>query len=119
VTVKASQILETVKELGEKHPNRTRNCQYFKDNGQPCCIVGAALSRNGIKAKDLRRVAGEGGYDDVNSGTSVLWLFRSKDLADQLGLVDDLSEGRSQALASVQDSQDNGATWGEAISYLK
>lgn len=109
MTIKASDILASVKALGIKHPRTKRECKYFYDDGKPCCIVGRALHENGMKPdrfiddEDLNR----------NTGASSLFMFY-----EDLGLVNDLTSDQMSTLNRTQERQDDDAPWGEAIKGL-
>lgn len=107
----ASDVLKTVKKLGNKHPKRQRDCIYVTSASQPCCIVGKALVKHGVDPKVFISV------DGLNAATDVKELFL--DYADDIGLENDLSMDELESLYKVQRAQDEGAPWGEAIKALK
>lgn len=104
--IKASDILKTVKELGERFPDRRAGCQYFYRNGHPCCIVGHALRKHGLRMRDLPNFG-------VN-GTGLGAAIDSGDLPIEVD-IDDLQLRR---LCNVQMAQDEEKPWGEAIQEL-
>lgn len=110
MSIKASDVRNTVKKLGERHPDRTRNCKYVKSDGKGCCIVGVALIKSGLDPNVF--------LDDteLNESVGVRTLF--SDFAEELDLVSDLSDEEMSQLCDVQSDQDNGSTWGEAIGNI-
>lgn len=77
-----------------------KGCVYFTDDGCPSCKIGHVLHYKGVTREDLEETGS-------NSGTDVGNL-----VADGL-LVIDL---RTEALLSlVQEHQDQGMPWGEAL----
>ena len=100
--IKVSDLIEDVKELAREHPDKTAECVYFLE-GEPCCIVGHALAKRGITAKD----AIEGDY---NYGVAVTAL-------PDYGVIEDDFRALVR-LSEVQDLQDYGKPWGEAIKVL-
>lgn len=120
MTVKASDVLKTVKKLGKKHPDRSRPCQYVRENGKGCCIVGTALLKHGLDPQVFLA------DDDLNGFTDVRRLFLG-DIEDEtdegyaaaLGLEQDLSEAELEKLRRVQTLQDQGEPWGQAIAPLR
>lgn len=106
MTIKASELLETVKAVGKEFPNELRNCIYF-DGDQPCCIVGLALSRHGVSGLPFHE------DEDLNAATNVKELFTYH--ADELGLELDDPDSLT-TLQNVQYNQDHHYNWGEAVS---
>lgn len=109
--IKASAVRERVIQLGDEDPSAVRKCRYIKDDGSGCCIVGAALVDLGINPAPF--LADE----DLNEFSDVRELFdyHGKDL----GLVNDLSGEQFGRLRWAQRLQDEGATWGDAVSILR
>lgn len=113
---KLSELVETVKKLGAENPDKKAQCSYFHGNGQPCCIVGAALYEHGIKRKDLR-IEDDLGYPvDFNEGTGVVSLLER--VGVPLGIEMDVDSSVTELLEAVQEAQDGGLPWGEAIRRL-
>lgn len=104
--IKASDILKTVKELGEKYPNRRAGNQYFHRNGHACCIIGHAFRAHGIRSRDFTH--------EMNGRSIANLLYRD---GAKLGLDndDDLAVLR---LDRAQKAQDNEKPWGEDIQEL-
>lgn len=86
-----------VEEKGEDH--KVSDCFYVVD-GEPYCIVGVALYKNGVKVDEL-----EGDYSEKNSCTI---NFRDD-------LYSDMSKDACRIFNAAQRSQDLRNTWGEAL----
>jgi len=78
------------------------HCQYF-DQGQPSCIVGHALAADGVTEQDLREADPSRHLNLVDVGT----------LAKR-GLLE-MDDATQKLLGTVQDEQDCGTPWGEAL----
>ena len=102
--IKASQIVKDVKELAAEHPNRKAGCKNFHANGRPCCIVGHALHKHGVRLKDLF------GRGLNENGLVALKVYKV--------IENDLSDQDWMKLQYVQNAQDKGRPWGEAIKEL-
>jgi len=78
-------------------PNNS-TCRYFREDGEPACIIGTALSLLGY------------GPEDVTEGDGSLDLLTKLGAPYFLGV----------AALSPQTVQDHGGTWGEALeAYYK
>ena len=119
----AKQVIAKVRELGANAPenkyvsnNGFTICYYHIGkctNGSTGCIVGQALMELGwVSQYDLLFYAHEYRlYTDehliFNDTTNITSLFKK--------LLIDCQGNELQWLARVQDKQDRGSTWGEAI----
>lgn len=111
MTIKASAILETVKVLAAEKPDTTTGCNYFTgDDNTPCCIVGHAMSRLGYQPNTVDTHE----WEDFNKYTNVYSLFTYGIEGFDL----DIDYVILEKLRQVQEAQDTGSTWGEAIKAL-
>jgi hypothetical protein len=72
-------------------------CRYFLTDGQPACIIGTALAKLGY------------GPADVKEGAGASWVLNHLTTND--ALVD--------AACHAQGAQDNGQTWGQALTSFE
>jgi len=104
----AIELLErVVADAGQDYiyPTYATSCVYVKD-GAPSCIVGKALALAGI---DLDLIAQLDGHnDEVVSAYAIPTYF-----------PDLVSVEVAELLQVVQNHQDNGWTWGEALADAK
>jgi hypothetical protein len=84
---------------GESATGAAASC-YYVHGDKPGCLVGNALHRLGVPLSALEAHEMRGAYSVA------------KELID----VTD-SSSTFTMLAEVQDSQDNGAMWGDALAY--
>lgn len=73
------------------------------DNATPGCLVGDALKRGGIPIEAMG-----GAYNDAASGE----LLSKLEIKEFLTYTD----GAAAFFSNAQESQDNGAPWGRAVS---
>lgn len=78
----------------ERHPERYGVDCYYQENGQPSCIVGHVLDRAGVEYEPY--------WDDEGE--------------DALTVLENAPEDLAQALQHAQYAQDDGHTWGEALT---
>lgn len=119
ITVPAAKVLETLKAVASEHPDyvyaapaemtagRVLTCFYVHetdgDQDAPGCLIGRVLHELGVPLASLSSYEGTGAY-------SVAAL-----VLDITGQPDEIA-GTIRALATAQDAQDNGATWGDALA---
>ena len=87
-------------------PRNDEGCRYFDEDGKPVCIVGHALAIMGMEPFDVGASANSQRFyalADENHFT------HSVDVEDQC-LID--------AIDAAQREQDDGATWGHALSVF-
>lgn len=84
---------------GYVYPQINGNCNYVR-NGQPSCIVGQALWNVGL-------INSESTIDDYGD-SAIKNVVALEDWPLEVGEVNWLTE--------VQDKQDNGLEWGDAVS---
>lgn len=117
--VTAETVLDAVKELAEKNPDKVYkpvknedgfynvNCKYTKDatgtGDGHCCIIGQALLNVGFPLKDLAKFD-EGIVPDAS------------ETLKELGVVS-VTEKTFNILNEIQMYQDDGTPWGEAVTY--
>ncbi|MBB3752420.1 hypothetical protein FHT44_004932 [Mycolicibacterium sp. BK634] len=103
-----STVIEMIRELAEENPHEVADCQYFNDDSTPCCIFGHVFAKLGatpngrvIQSATRRRVVaeGEGVYE-------IYW--------PALG-IEQPSSFENQWAADIQDYQDTGSRWPDAI----
>lgn len=102
--IKASELLPVVVELANLRPDMESGCFYFKDDGQPCCIVGHGLAALGADPAHYLNTG------HLNDQTPVL------ELAQLFEEIEDDDNAALKALDSIQRYQDKGKTWGEALA---
>lgn len=116
MTVTATQVADKVREIGTREPDVNYHdlyqeithsddvvCQYVLNAG-PGCIVGKALIELGVEIEDLQVL------DSSNHGGGTA----AKDIPESIIEWDSL-DARA-FIQDVQESQDGGDTWGEAIN---
>lgn len=95
-----NEMEQEVRRLAHEHPNKTAQCRYVYDSGEPCCIVGHALINLGkMEAGDFD--------SDLNKTTISASEF------DHLGIDPPLASW----LEWVQEKQDVGGSWEEAVNF--
>jgi hypothetical protein len=77
-------------------------CVYFDDEGSPSCIVGHALAKKGVTREALDNVDSE-----LNRNAGPYGLESAEVISAPVGVID--------LLSLVQDYQDQGTPWGEAL----
>lgn len=96
------QLVAAVREAASEQPFKSfqndSGCSYFSGNGRPRCVVGAGLFKLGIRLRDVAD------YNDKSVNA----------LVDLCGLSIDGSS--NFWLAQVQNHQDLGAAWSEAVA---
>ena len=100
--IKVSEVAKEVRRLADTFPNFQYKapCKYLEEkDGEKVgsCIVGQALVNLGLDKDELSKYEGESAYAVLNETCEV-------DSMNQLEWVD-----------TVQDHQDYGRVWGEAI----
>jgi hypothetical protein len=101
-------VTEAVRRLAEADPDRTEACAYVGANG-PECIVGCALIQLGVPAEWFHgQLTGfQGTRNDENisklADVELGWGYAGPD-SDLVAW-----------LFTVQDAQDRGKTWGNAV----
>lgn len=115
-----SQIQDQLRVLAERNPEKRAGCQYFKDD-QPSCIVGHVLADLGVsETKTEKRTYGYATYTDHTLMTSEGGvLMQSREPARcidwrMLG-VRMPTEKQKTWVQALQDHQDSGNSWGEAL----
>ncbi|KRD08609.1 hypothetical protein ASE48_08575 [Mycobacterium sp. Root265] len=112
--IAATALLETVLELGKETPDQKAGCTYFNDDSTPCCIVGHGFAKHGFGA-DTLSVLGDTyhrRWASLNHSTGVTHHF----IKDHVVSVhNDADDKALSALADIQNKQDRGATWAEAV----
>lgn len=73
-------------------------CRYFNDEGEPSCVVGHVLARNGIVAEQVAPIKYSGAAAVIRETTGVL-----------------PSLSGSTLFYEMQAWQDAGTPWGEAL----
>lgn len=110
----AEEVLSDLKQIvadcppGYKDPNASDgSCSYADpETGNPACIVGQWLYRQGVSSEDLLAL------DEHNSQ---IYSHYRKGRIERLGIS--LSETALTLLDRVQTCQDNGSTWEDAVAY--
>ena len=115
MNITAKQILKTVKELAKENPdtvyvspNDEGLCFYTKgacSNGTEGCIIGQALVKLGVPKETLAEL------DEKSQ--DITGLLRNLDMVD-LATFDD--NDYLDELTKIQNRQDSGCSWGEAVS---
>ncbi|EHB47630.1 hypothetical protein MycrhDRAFT_5756 [Mycolicibacterium rhodesiae JS60] len=108
----ASELLNTVIELGTEQPDTKAKCRYFNPNATPCCIVGHAFEKHGITQQTLKEVPGVT-YENLNRWSSI----QASRILDLVG-VDSDDPAAVSKLGAIQLAQDTGSTWGEALTLV-
>ena len=90
-------LIEKVRELARKHPDRVAACEYAVA-GVPECIIGHALAAEGWSGATLEK--------EGNRSALGLWTG---------GLLPGVSEAGAHWLQRVQAAQDAGLTWADAV----
>lgn len=113
LTVQAA-LREIVAEVGEEFTPKGM-CRYVDTDDEPLCIVGVYLSKvHNIPAQYFRALAaGTTGLTRNERG----FRYLKNELGDDLGLEWD--HNAVEYLNRAQQSQDEGKTWGHAISFAK
>lgn len=108
----ATEILKTVIELAKENPEKTAGCKYVNDDGTPCCIVGHALIKHGLKAADFDGSLYEvdGLVNPINTCGVAFGLLA------KLGIEED-NKDVVRRLARIQSAQDAGKTWSDAVAF--
>lgn len=81
------------------HENESGTCMYTKPGGEPACIVGVALHREGFKVPAYGDPYNSVGSDEL--------------LSD---IAQDASETTIQFMGAIQNSQDFGHSWGISVA---
>ena len=107
----ATEILKTVIELAKENPEKTAGCKYVNDDGTPCCIVGHALIKHGLKATDF-----DGSFDGYDGRVHPINTYGVIfGLLAKLGIEED-DKDVVRRLARIQAAQDAGITWSDAVA---
>jgi hypothetical protein len=78
------------------------SCAYYDDNGQPSCIIGRMLDRNGlIEVEDIDGI-------DANG-------FRVAVMLNELGRWESFTDAAQKFMIRLQGLQDGGTPWGDAF----
>ena len=105
-----SEVISRIRKLADEHPDRVVGCDYFNEDGTPCCIVGNVISELGAVPGPSRgevvsptgeRVVGEG-----KSASSINW--------NVVGVENPTSK-QIDWVISVQETQDERNTWSVAV----
>ena len=96
-----------VKEKRPNHvPENYSGCWYVSQDGkEPSCLIGRVLYRMGVPLEILGQHEG-----DAPNGPDLITL-----LMDSYGF----DHNTLNVLAFAQGMQDNGATWGKCLEYVK
>lgn len=96
-----SEVITAVCRLAEQRPEETAADMYFRD-AKPCCIFGHAFHELGLTATEVQSACAEDEYSiaaiDLNALGFALW-----------------SDEQLYWAAAVQNAQDRGATWHDAV----
>lgn len=97
------KLVDNIRDLAEKFPDKTSECVYFNNDGTPSCIVGHALSSLGIHAIP-------------EWANTLTFLHLTNDgVLDEVDYTED--EGYVKWVECVQANQDLRETWSKAVSY--
>lgn len=111
-TTTLSKLVARVRALAAAAPENVyqkyngRSCSYTHgecSNGTLGCILGQAMAAEGIDTHSI----GEGAFDEVVSSLPKLFGY---DTAEQA-----MGSAQYEWLKAVQEAQDGGATWAEAV----
>lgn len=104
MNVSSTELIEEIRSLAQQFPNRKAECRYVI-SGKPCCIVGTALYRKGIPLETLAK---------VNYYGIIAWDESEGAMPFHIELD---SPFDLEWLSAVQQNQDNGMTWAEALQH--
>ena len=107
-TTALNLLEEVVREKGGDYvyPNLDR-CIYFDDEGAPSCIVGHVLAKLGAIEGDLK--------SKIGPGIKVNEALLTSLIIDGI----ELEEDAMNLLRAAQRKQDEGSTWGAAVSKAR
>lgn len=115
-TITATQILNTVVELGRANPEGRAAGRYVNPDNTPCCIVGHALIKHGIKPEVFAGRAKKI-YEDTDPYQPLNTMSVGFGLLTEVGVVEGEEEESSVLhLVTIQSVQDSGRSWGQALA---
>lgn len=106
-----SEVISRIRKLADEHPDRVVGCDYFNEDGTPCCIVGNVISElGGVRY----------GSSAVNAaGEKIVYEGTRSDLVHwKLLGVESPSNTERDWVYSVQKEQDNESTWRQAVDAV-
>lgn len=104
--VNITKLYRRVLQLAREHPSRKAMSVYIGANNQPCCIIGTALVDLGVPKDALKASNSETICDISGNGR-----YGAIELTGGGGRFNRMLEH----LQEVQERQDNGVPWGEAV----
>jgi len=96
-----------VTKLAEENPGTVRNCVYNR-GGVPECIVGQAVFN----------LTGKVVSDETHSG-SITWRPEWISAFGFKNLTEAMENGDFTFISKVQQAQDQGRTWGDALRFAQ
>lgn len=93
------ELVKEIRRLAKENPDKKAECQYvYEEDLTPCCIVGHALYNLELVAVGELEKQNEDRFDQTSWG------------CDFSGTTDE-----QHWISEVQENQDNGATWAQAV----
>lgn len=93
-------VQDRLREIVQQNPDRYAGCTYFDPAGQPNCVVGHVLHELGVDADAIEALEGV-------PAQGLDWAA--------LGVRNPGSK-QSRWIACLQDEQDGGASWSDALA---
>lgn len=134
MAITAAQLVEKVREVAAELPANSLDsgmgCFYFYDNGNPCCIVGQAMSRLGvtpaaaleeleesyIHVPNPNQIAKDN-FDFEFNTKRINTVLASRKFAGLFEYPDSTYDSDVTWLRNVQARQDDGFSWAEAVAW--
>lgn len=110
MTELGQKVIGEVRRLAKENPRASAGCKYFEEDpetlrplmDQPCCIVGNAVYNLGLV--------------DLITDSRAYWGWNQEGISELERFASEASQEEVAWLAAVQEAQDDGYKWGDAVA---